>query len=70
MVFGALFSVLGVLAQGEGRFPSSDPHATQWGYVWLGWGVAAVAVITYTVIILLRGRALSKRVPPEERRWM
>jgi len=62
--------LLAAVTQGDGRFPSADPHATQWAYVWLGWTVAAVAVVAYTAVILWRGRALSKKVPPEERRWM
>jgi hypothetical protein len=66
----AVSLVLGVLAQGDGRLPSSDPSGTQWAYVWLGWGVAAIAVVAYTLVILWRGRTLSKKVPPEERRWM
>jgi hypothetical protein len=41
-----------------------------WGYVIFGWSVAIAAVVIYTVVILARGRALSRRVPPERRRWM
>ena len=40
-----------------------------WGYVALAWGVSAVVLIAYAVWIILRGRALSRRVPPEDRRW-
>ncbi len=66
----AVSYVLGVLAQGVDRIPSGDPSGTQWAYVWLGWGVAAVVIVAYIAVIVLRGRALSKKVPPEERRWM
>jgi hypothetical protein len=41
-----------------------------WGYVVFGWAVAVAAIILYTAVILARGRALSRRVPPERRRWM
>jgi hypothetical protein len=41
-----------------------------WAYVALGWGIAVVLIGGYTVTVLLRGRSLSRRVPPEERRWM
>jgi hypothetical protein len=39
------------------------------GYVAGGWGVAIALVGLYTVNVMRRGRALSKRVPAEERRW-
>ncbi len=70
MVTATTTFVLGVLAVVAGRVPSEDPSGTQWAYVWLGWGVAAVAIVAYAAVIIWRGRALSKRVPPEERRWM
>ena len=34
------------------------------------WGVTALVVGGYAVAIIARGRALSRRVPPEDRRWM
>lgn len=39
-------------------------------YVIAGYSITAVVLVIYVVRMLLRGRALSKRVPPEERRWM
>jgi heme exporter protein CcmD len=41
-----------------------------WGYVVAGWGITAVVLVGYALWIILRGRALSKQVPPEDRRWM
>jgi hypothetical protein len=41
-----------------------------WGYVIAGWSVAVAAIVAYAVAVILRGRALSRRVPPEARRWM
>ncbi|HZA77355.1 MAG TPA: heme exporter protein CcmD [Acidimicrobiales bacterium] len=38
-------------------------------YVAAGWGGAAALVSAYAVWVLRRGRALSRQVPPEERRW-
>ena len=38
-------------------------------YVAAGWGGAATLVGAYAVWVLRRGRALSRQVPPEERRW-
>lgn len=41
-----------------------------WGYVWLGWAITLVMVVTYVVVVLQRGRRLSRQVPPEEQRWL
>lgn len=43
---------------------------SQWGYVIAGWGVTAAAIVTYAAVVIGRGRSLSRRVPPERRRWM
>ncbi|HEX7444557.1 MAG TPA: hypothetical protein VF320_11755 [Acidimicrobiales bacterium] len=43
---------------------------SDWGYVIFGWTVVTVALVAYALWIVLRGRALSRRVPPEDRRWM
>jgi hypothetical protein len=41
-----------------------------WGYVIAGWAVTVVAIVAYAAVVIARGRALSRRVPPEARRWM
>jgi len=43
---------------------------TNGGYVLGGYLVVFGTLIAYTVRTLLRGRSLSKQVPPEDRRWM
>jgi hypothetical protein len=43
---------------------------TNAGYVFAGYGLVFGTLIAYSVRTLLRGRALSKQVPPEDRRWM
>ncbi len=43
---------------------------SQWGWVTLGWAVTVVALVVYASVIIVRGRALSRRVPPEQRRWL
>ncbi|HEY2811980.1 MAG TPA: hypothetical protein VGJ03_00810 [Acidimicrobiales bacterium] len=43
---------------------------TQWGYVTVGYVLVFVVLAVYAVRTLLKGRALSKQVPPESRRWM
>ena len=40
-----------------------------WGYVIASWIVAFGALCAYSVVTVLRGRRLSKQVPPEKRRW-
>jgi heme exporter protein C len=59
-----------VAALGGPRLLAADPIPGAWGYVAAGWGIAAVALVTYSVWIIARGRALSRRVAPERRRWM
>lgn len=39
------------------------------GYVLTAWGLALVSLGGYAAYVIRRGRALARRVPPEERRW-
>jgi heme exporter protein CcmD len=39
------------------------------GYVFLGYGVVFAALVSYAVWVVLRGRRLSRTLPPEERTW-
>lgn len=38
-------------------------------FVITGWSVSAAAVLVYAVAVIRRGRSLSERVAPHERRW-
>jgi hypothetical protein len=38
-------------------------------YLISGWGISLLAVGGYALRVVLRGRKLAGRVPPEERRW-
>lgn len=42
---------------------------TQMDYVFLGYGVCFGTLGVYTVHVLLRGRKLSRTLPPDERTW-
>jgi hypothetical protein len=42
---------------------------TQFGYVYLGYGVVSGVLAAYSVRVILRGRKLSRSLPPEERTW-
>jgi len=42
----------------------------QWGYVIAAWTVALVVLAGFAIATVLRGRSLSRQVPPEDRRWM
>ena len=42
---------------------------THAGYVAAGWGVSLLVLAAYGLRVLRRGRAVARRVPPEERRW-
>ncbi|MFN8051899.1 MAG: heme exporter protein CcmD [Acidimicrobiales bacterium] len=45
-------------------------NGAAWAYVGAAWAVTAAVVGGYTVSVLRRGKALSKRVPEDKRRWM
>lgn len=40
-----------------------------WPYVAAAWVIVPGAIAVYSVVTILRGRRLSRRVPPERRRW-
>ena len=40
-----------------------------WPYVIAAWVIVIGAFVGYAVVTVMRGRALSKQVPPERRRW-
>ena len=42
---------------------------SDWGYVAMAWAITVVVLVAYAVWIVVRGRALSRRVPAEDRRW-
>ena len=42
---------------------------THVGYVAAGWGITLVTLAGYALLTVRRGKALAKRVPPEDRRW-
>jgi hypothetical protein len=42
---------------------------SQFGYVYLGYGVCFGALAAYSVRVIYRGRKLSRTLPPEERTW-
>ncbi len=44
--------------------------ASQWGYVTAGYVIVFAVLIAYAVRLVVRGRSLSRQVPPEDRRWM
>jgi hypothetical protein len=42
---------------------------TEFGYVYLGYGVVFGVLASYSVRVVLRGRKLSRTLPPDERTW-
>ena len=40
-----------------------------WGYVAAAWIIVMGTFLVYAIVTIVRGRALSKQVPPERRRW-
>ena len=43
---------------------------THAGYVFAGWGLGLGVIGLYAWSVIRRGRALSRHVPPQRRRWM
>ena len=43
---------------------------THAGYIAAGWSISAALLVGYAVMVLLRGRRLSGKVPARRRRWM
>lgn len=43
--------------------------SSSWWYVGLGWAASGSALFGYAAWVVVRGRRLSRVVPPEERRW-
>ncbi len=43
---------------------------THAGYLAAGWSIGLLAIGAYALSVLVRGRALSKRVPLSRQRWM
>jgi hypothetical protein len=41
-----------------------------WNFVAVGYGAATVAFASYAVLLVRRGRKLSRQVPPDRRRWL
>jgi hypothetical protein len=41
-----------------------------WEYVIAGYGIVFAGIAIYSAIVLRQGRSLSKRVPPERRRFL
>jgi hypothetical protein len=38
-------------------------------YILVGWGIVLAALGGYAARLVIRGRQLSRQVPPERRRW-
>jgi hypothetical protein len=43
---------------------------THAGFIFAAWGIVAVTLALYSVRLVLRGRALTKAVDPQHRRWL
>lgn len=43
---------------------------THAGYLAAGWSIGLAAIGAYALSVLVRGRRLSRKVPPHRRRWM
>jgi hypothetical protein len=41
-----------------------------WTYVTVGYALCILGILAYTVTLMVRGRRLARRVPPDQRRWL
>lgn len=48
---------------------ASGTASGTWPYVIASWIIVFGAIAAYAVVTVVRGRRLSRRVPPEKRRW-
>ena len=44
--------------------------SNEWAYVGITWGATAAVIGGYAVMVLRRGRRLSREVPDDQRLWM
>lgn len=51
-------------------FAQVGDSSSQWAYVAAGYGLVLVGIVVYTLLVLRKGRQLSRQVKPEDRRWM
>lgn len=63
----AVLAVVAVLAD-EGF--TAYGNSNQWAFVAAGWAAVVVGFTVYAILLIRKGRQLSKQVPPEDRRWM
>ena len=64
----AIAGALGAVAQSDPG-PGAYASPNEWNYVLVGWALIVGLIAAYAVITLVKGRRLSKQLPPEERRW-
>lgn len=58
-----------VLASIVAATEASGTASNTWPYVIAAWVIVFGALAAYAAVTLVRGRRLSRRVPPERRRW-
>jgi len=48
-----------------------EPYAAEneWSYVLVGWVAIILGIVIYALVVLRKGRQLSKQLPPDQRRW-
>lgn len=58
-----------ILASVVGAVVAAGTATNTWPYVIVSWLVVFGSLAVYAVVTVVRGRRLSRRVPPEDRRW-
>ncbi len=44
--------------------------SNQWAFVAAGYGIVLLGIVVYALLVLRKGRQLSKQLDPKDRRWM
>lgn len=44
--------------------------STDWSYVTAAYVLTVMALVAYAAWVILRGRKVSRQLPPKDRRWM
>ena len=58
------------IASAVALFAAAEGMASgTWPYVIAAWVIVFGSIAAYAAVTIVRGRRLSKRVPPEKRRW-
>lgn len=71
LTFAAVGAIHRIVLFGAQAGDDFVPYASEneWSYVLVGWAIIILGIATYALLVVRKGRQLSKQLPPDERRW-